>query len=172
MRRKCGRSRDLRRARIIAATLVCLLCVLTVCVNVDWTSPNQRVTVVVYAGRVGVCVRNTSMISSPAFEYGPGPGLRFGLGPFRPKFLSPVIHPGFRSPSIHYPGQLGDGVQLAAYVFAASAGYLIYSLAFTRRRDPHTTCDHCGYCLTGLPADRCPECGTPLQLRTGSTSYP
>lgn len=31
-------------------------------------------------------------------------------------------------------------------------------------------CDRCGYCLTGLPESRCPECGTPFRSPVGGDS--
>jgi hypothetical protein len=31
-----------------------------------------------------------------------------------------------------------------------------------RRKTPAGHCTVCGYCLTGLPEARCPECGTPF----------
>ncbi len=56
----------------------------------------------------------------------------------------------------------------AGWLWAAELGGLVVGLAllrygvWPRRRGDVPYCRKCGYNLTALPSDRCPECGTPL----------
>jgi len=42
-------------------------------------------------------------------------------------------------------------------------GWVLFRLVRRRTVSRTPACKRCGYCLMGLPAGRCPECGTPFE---------
>lgn len=70
----------------------------------------------------------------------------------------------------------GDGRSVTGViVLTPVVGFFLACLAAVRirRSAKQGYCAICGYCLTGLPEPRCPECGTPFDTpRSGSNSQP
>ena len=59
-------------------------------------------------------------------------------------------------------------VSIPLWVFVAFIGALMALLLRSRPRDAFARCSSCSYRLTGLIEPRCPECGTPFEMRSNS----